>query len=253
LYDLTVRQRHMDLAAAAFPGPNYYEVLRWIHESLQPATYIEIGVRRGISLRAALDETICLAIDPNPMLDGYHPRLARVFTTTSDEFFRRQDVPSLLNAPHFALAFIDGQHLWEQALRDFTNLERYAGRESVILIHDCLPLDEITSARTQSTAFYSGDVWKLALCLQAHRPDLRIATVRTWPTGLCMVTGLDPASRVLTDGYWEFVRRYTPLDYAGYLAFSEKLPRTLENDRDVIDAWLAEARSSHGNEADAGA
>jgi len=243
-YDPRLHRHHRELAAAALPGPAYYEVLRWIHELLQPANYIEIGVAKGISLQAALEGTLCLGIDPSPRVAGTLPQDIRIFTTTSDDFFGQQELPALLGATHFALAFIDGLHLWEQALRDFINLERYAGPDSVVLIHDCLPLDEITSARTQTTAFYSGDVWKLPLCLQEQRPDLRITTVRTWPTGLCMVTHLDPASRVLTAGYEEFVNRYTPLGYAGYQTSAERLPRTIENDRDAIEAWLAGARAT---------
>jgi len=240
-FDDTQRRRHGKLAATLLPGAGYCEVLRWIHEFLRPASYLEIGIRKGESLRIAREGTLCLGIDPHPMIAAEQSRGMRIFEATSDDFFRQQNLPALLGAPHFALAFIDGLHLWEQALRDFINLERYAGPGSVILIHDCLPLDELTSARTRSTAFHTGDVWKLALCLRQERPDLKMTTVRTNPSGLCIVTHLDPASTFLSDRFEELVGRYTHLGFADYQNSGEKLPVPLVNDRDAIAAWLSEA------------
>jgi hypothetical protein len=35
-------------------------------------------------------------------------------------------------------------------------------------------------------------VWKVVVWLRRHRPDLRVATLDVGPTGLAVVTGLDP-------------------------------------------------------------
>src|ERR1051326_9082596 len=139
-----LHEQRLAQVARLFPGPDYYTVLGWIHEILKPANYIEIGVRRGTSLRLKWPETVGIGIDPEPVLDQAPPPTTQLFATTSDEFFQRHRLPELINAPCFVLAFIDGLHLFEQALRDFINLERYAGPGSVILIHDCLPLDEVS-------------------------------------------------------------------------------------------------------------
>ena len=111
---------------------------------------------------------------------------------TSDSFFNTYDLAQVLRTPYFSLAFIDGLHLFEQALRDFIHLERFASHKSIILLHDCLPLDRATSDRIRTTHFYSGDVWKLPMCLKKHAQNLRIATIRTRPTGLCLVSHFDP-------------------------------------------------------------
>jgi len=37
--------------------------------------------------------------------------------------------------------------------------------------------------------------------LRQHRPDLTVVPVNTLPTGVVVVVGLDPASRVLSDRY----------------------------------------------------
>ena len=97
------------------------------------------------------------------------------------------------------LAFIDGMHLFEYALRDFSNLERLCTPHSTILVHDCYPLDRQTADRERTTLFWSGDIWRLILLLKKYRPDLEINVIAAPPTGLGVIRNLDPASRVIAD------------------------------------------------------
>lgn len=92
------------------------------------------------------------------------------------------------------LVFIDGLHLFEQVLRDIAAVEARCTAESVILVHDCLPIDAVTSSRERTTVVWSGDVWKAIPALRSARPDLRIKTLDVAPTGLGVITGLDPSS-----------------------------------------------------------
>ena len=139
-YDDALRDIHVAQASSALPGPDYYTVLGWVHQILRPETYVEIGIRHGDSLRAALPETKCVGIDPEPAIEGPLPPDTRVFAMTSDEFFGSHDLAEVLGAENFSLAFIDGLHLFEQALLDFIHLERFAARQSIVMIHDSLPL-----------------------------------------------------------------------------------------------------------------
>jgi hypothetical protein len=113
------------------------------------------------------------------------------------------------------LAFIDGMHHFEYALRDFMNLERFSNSASTILIHDCLPIDETTADRERSTDVWSGDIWRLILLLREWRPGLQVAVIDSGPTGLGLVRGLDPTSSVLRDHYDEIVAQYISLPYRG--------------------------------------
>src|SRR5437899_765740 len=108
VYDETLHQQHLAQVARLFPGPDYYAVLRWIHEILRPANYVEIGVRRGASFRLKFPETIGVGIDPEPAFDQALPPNSRIFNTTSDRFFEEQKLPEVLGAASVALAFIDG-------------------------------------------------------------------------------------------------------------------------------------------------
>jgi hypothetical protein len=181
-YDLALMARHDQAAARRFPGRDYLAILAEIHRALRPATYLEIGVLWGESLRLALPETRALGIDPDPRTSD-----PRVWRMTSREFFATQSPTAILQGP-IEFAFIDGEHLFEEALADFTAIERHAAPHALIAIHDTVPLNAETASRHRTTEFYTGDVWKLPLYLRIRRPDLHIVTLATRPTGLTLIT-----------------------------------------------------------------
>ncbi len=196
------------------PPIDYYDLLRVIHQDLVPRTYLEIGVRNGDSLTLGLPGTLKIGIDPAPDIrHPLDPRTTRIFAQTSDDFFAAHDVRGLLGGRSLDLAFIDGMHLFEFALRDFINIERLSTPDSVVLVHDCLPIDAVTSARERTTAVWTGDVWKIVMVLKQYRPDLKVTTSDAGPSGLGIITHLDPASTVLTDRLHEIVAKWTPLGH----------------------------------------
>ena len=75
-----------------------------------------------------------------------------------------------------------------EGLRQYRTLLR---PDSIILIHDTLPLDEVTQRPEREKGFYTGDVWKIVPCLRALRPDLEVFTIATPSSGLTVVAGLD--------------------------------------------------------------
>src|SRR5438132_11702385 len=196
---------HHLLAAAELRGENYLTLLARLHRHLQPRTYLEIGVSTGESLALAGPQTDAVGVDPQPRLAHALGPRTRVFAETSDEFFAKRDLRGELGGRPVELAFIDGMHLFEFVLRDFTNVESHCSRQGAILLHDCYPLDELTAARSRTTMFSSGDAWRAVLALKKYRPDLRIATLAAPPTGLAVVRGLDPSSRVLRERYDDIV------------------------------------------------
>jgi tetratricopeptide (TPR) repeat protein len=187
------------LSRILYPGEDYYAVLRRMHDCLQPRSYLEIGVDNGGSIRLAQRPTIAVGIDPAPNLHHAPGSGCKIFQCSSDAYFETRNLRSDMESDEVDFAFIDGLHIFEQALRDFINIERFAGPQTVVAIHDCLPIDPLTAARERHTVFWSGDVWKLPLCLREYRADLKIYLVPTPPTGLCLVRNLDRHSKILTD------------------------------------------------------
>jgi hypothetical protein len=217
------------MARATLPGDDYLAWLARFHEELEPRTYVEIGVDAGRTLSLARPPTLAIGVDP--ALSGAPEFVAptRLFSMESDAFFALPDVAERLGGAPIALAFIDGLHLFEQALRDFIHVERHGARNTVALFHDCLPLDRATSSRTRATGFWTGDVWKIVPILARYRPDLDVFVIPTYPTGLGVVTRLDPRSRVLEERFDEILDAYTPRPWSG-----EALPLVRNDGPDVL-------------------
>ena len=190
------------------PWQPYFGLLDKIHQHLVPRTYAEIGVSLGRSLTLALPGTVSIGVDPAPNLQFPLRRGTRIFNQTSDDFFAQHDLRRLFGGLPLDLGFIDGMHRFEFALRDFINFERASSPGTVLLIHDCLPVDELSAARDQATTIWSGDVWRLILLLRERRPDLDISVIDIAPTGLGLVRRLDPHSTVLSG---KFRRHREPL------------------------------------------
>jgi hypothetical protein len=196
-------------------GEHYLTALRRLHDYLRPKTYLEIGCDKGESL--ALAQCASVAIDPRPQIDakmaiGTKP-LCAFYRMTSDAFFDRYD-PTVILGSRIDMALLDGMHLCEVLLRDFTNTERYSRRNSVIVLHDCLPVEwpmaerwhTRTPIREHHKHSWTGDVWRTALLLKRRRPDLDITAYAVPPTGLVCVTNLSPDSTLLSDAYVDCVR-----------------------------------------------
>jgi len=180
-------------------------VLQTLHDTLQPSLYLEIGVRRGRSL--ALARGPAIGVDPAPELAQALPESTRLFQVASDDFFRDVAAQAMTAPPD--LAFIDGMHLFEYALRDFMHVERLATPTTLVVIDDIYPSHPAQAERNRRTRVWSGDIWKLASCLAELRPDLLLIPLDTAPTGLLLVAGLDPDNRVLWNRYNPIVRRFS--------------------------------------------
>lgn len=229
----------MLLAQLRMPGPNYLGNLAMIHGHLRPRTYVEIGVAEGSSIALAGSATRAIGIDPAPGIRAPLPPNATVFARTSDDFFAQHDLRALLGGLPVDLGFIDGMHLFEFALRDFINLEKHSAAGSTILLDDCWPLEQRAAARERTTQFWSGDVWRILPALRRYRPELRIRTIATAPAGLCVVRGLDPASRVLSDHYEAIVREFGALDFSAFEAQRDAFLGPCANDWESIRQVLA--------------
>jgi hypothetical protein len=194
-------------------GEYYINVLARLHQALRPTTYLEIGTFQGASLEAARCATI--SIDPAFQLASAAPvqnkPFCGLYQQTSDEFFATNNPSAILGGP-LDLAFLDGMHWCEFLLRDFFNTERFCRPDSVIALHDCLPVEAPMAERNGGLAitphrqgWWTGDVWRTLWALRQYRPDLDITVLDAGPTGLVLITGLDPASTLLAEREAEIV------------------------------------------------
>ena len=168
----------------------YLTFLDQLHRRLEPRTYLEIGIRNGDSL--ALCRRRGIGVDPDFSVTTGQPGEISLIRSTSDEYFASIQEASVTPFPGMPvdMAFIDGMHLVEFALRDFINVERYSSDTSLIVFDDILPTDHEMASRDRHTQAWTGDVFKILDVLAITRPDLTLLRVNTQPTGLLLVCGL---------------------------------------------------------------
>jgi len=183
-----------------------HNILANIHQILEPDLYLEIGVDQGISL--SLAKCNAIGIDPRPQLNltSLLGEKTKIITTSSDNFFSNLASIALPQPPD--LVFIDGMHLFEFALRDFINVERFASPTTLVVIDDIHPCHPAQAERVRRTGSWTGDVWKLHKILREYRPELIILDLNAFTTGLLLVAGLDSGNSILTDSYEEIIRCY---------------------------------------------
>lgn len=189
---------------------NRHNFLTGLHGHLRPRSYLEIGINTGKGLARSRTRTI--GVDPSYAIKTEVACDLKLVRATSDDFFARADAMAWFSEGVVDLAFIDGMHLFEYALRDFMNTERASTPAGVIVLDDMLPRSHAEAARKRHTVSWAGDVYKVALVLERYRPDLVVVPLDTAPTGLVLVAGLDPHSTVLTDHYDEIVAEYATPD-----------------------------------------
>jgi len=191
-----------------------HELLRNLHALVRPRTYLEIGVRKGKSLAMSRAKTI--AVDPFYSVDHEILCDLHLVRTTSDEFFARRNPLAHFDQPLIDLAFIDGMHLSEYALRDVINVERYTHAASVIVIDDMLPRSVEEAGRTRQGAAahgaWAGDVYKMVEAFHKLRPDLICLEMDTRPTGTLVLMTPDSSARALADHYDTLVADYVVPD-----------------------------------------
>jgi len=221
-----------------------HDLLEFFHAQLQPYFYFEIGVDQGLSLARARGKALGVDARPKLNLVVELPDTAKVLGMSSDAFFRDCAAQELAITPDFA--FIDGMHLFEFALRDFMNLEKYAAPYTLVGIDDIFPCHPIQAERRRQSGAWTGDVWKIMPVLEKYRPDLTLLTLRCSTTGLLLISGLDPKNRVLEKHYDVILAEYQS-DLAlpdKYLQRSE----SIASDHPVVEELLCVLRHAKNQE-----
>jgi len=224
-----------------FIPPNdkpYRRFIKRLHKNLAFEWYLEIGCRGGRIFEAAQGKTI--AVDPFFRIERNvvktKPEL-HIMQQTSDAFFDGGFLRAI--RAQLSFSFLDGMHLIEYLLRDFINTERHSNPDGVIAIHDCCPYNHDMTTRDLDNApaeAWTGDVWKIIPILQAYRPDLKLTVLGCEPTGLLLVSNLNPRSRKLSSNYDKIIQDWasvTLLDYGTerfFAAFDYTRAHQIEKD-----------------------
>ena len=147
------------------------DVIQTIASIYRPHTYLELGLYHGETFRIV--RPFCkraIGVDVNPIsLDG------EIHTKTTDAFFE------IFN-DKIDMAFIDADHKYESAKKDFENCLSRLNPGGIILMHDVDPIrDELFDFG------YCGDSYRLIDDLEA-REDINVITLPVHEEGLCIIT-----------------------------------------------------------------
>lgn len=209
LVQSNVLQKSVEPEAEIMQGEiNYLKVLNKLHTDINPKLYLEVGVREGDSLQ--LSNAKSIAIDPSPSINFELNENHNLYKITSDDFFEFYAKDILKEK--IDLAFIDGMHLFEFALRDFMNIEKYSKPNGIIVVDDIYPNHFIQAKRKRSSLVWTGDIWKLQACLEKYRPDLKVIALNTFPAGTLIVGNLNPNDKVLEKNYNEIVAEFKDIE-----------------------------------------
>jgi Methyltransferase domain len=183
------------------PRMTRHELLEGLHKKTRPRTYLEIGIRTGRSM--VLSRCRSIGVDPMFKIDNPIHCDVQLIKATSDDFFAGDAPLAHFEGVPVDLAFIDGMHLSDFALRDFINIEPYMADTGVVVLDDVLPRNGLEAARDRKTEPWTGDVYKVVEILRRRRPDLVVLLVNTAPTGTAIVVGVEQTSTLLRDVYTE--------------------------------------------------
>ena len=205
----------------AYQGMHYTDALGQLALKRGVSRYFEIGVQAGRNLARIPCDT-AIGVDPSYQLTqnvAHNKKKVILFQMTSDRYFSDVDTAAEARGT-IDLAFLDGMHLFEYLLRDFYNTERICSPRSLIALHDCMPLSSGMAGRNEQQVarevkgtnferFWTGDVWKIVPILKKYRPDLKVVLLDCPPTGLVLISNLDPSSNFLSENYLEIVREFS--------------------------------------------
>lgn len=176
-----------------------HEFLKALHNLVKPRSYVETGIDRGRSI--TLSRVPSIGIDPAFRVDAEILADVQLARTTSDEFFARKHPVDHLPGGVVDLAFIDGMHLAEYALRDYLAIERFTKPTSVLVFDDMLPRSTEEAARNRITTSWTGDVYKVTQALRDLCPELIVLEVDTKSTGVVVVLLPNAGRKGVLPGY----------------------------------------------------
>lgn len=167
---------------------NRYEMLTKLHELIRPRAYLEIGVQTGASLQLALGADKVVGVDPDYSLLTYDVNRDHVHLveTTSDAFFAAE--PSFVDPETgestLDLVFIDGMHRVENVGRDLFNAAGLSHLNTVLVLDDVLPRNNVEAGRDMIPGDWTGDVYKIIRVLRQADYRAQFWLVDTFPTGM---------------------------------------------------------------------
>jgi predicted O-methyltransferase YrrM len=128
-----------------YSGPDnpydYYRFLYQFARKYKPALTLEIGTYRGVSAAAfatgnPAGQVVTIDINPQSLLDVQAMPLSNVVALTCDSF--TFDWKALKGDAPIDLLYIDGDHTYDRALREYCRYRKFMRTGGIIIVDDIL-------------------------------------------------------------------------------------------------------------------
>jgi hypothetical protein len=189
------------------------ELLNYLAFKYHLESYLEVGVQNK---RSNFEKIICKnkwGVDPDPG--------AEVIQMTSDNFFsvytRGFPGPDKAEDQYFLkfdLVFIDGLHHAEQVKKDFDNALACLNAGGFIVLHDCLPVEEIHAKVPRESKVWNGDTYRFCFHFLFNYSGLKMYIVdidqgcavshKSHPLSIPIELALDMQEHKMEDIDWQF-------------------------------------------------
>jgi len=158
---------------------HHSDFISYLANIYRPNVYVELGLYDGETLSKVypyVGQAYGIDIKKNPVLDALNSKSnIDIFYTDTDTFFSRFN-------NKIDMIFIDADHKFESAKRDFDNALRLLNDNGVILMHDTDPISNF-----YINPQYCGDSYKIVELLENNN-DVNIVTLPILEAGLSIIT-----------------------------------------------------------------
>lgn len=199
------------------------DIINYLIEQNQYVNYLEIGLDNPNKNYTKIKIENKESVDPYISSDhsnGFDMPINSItqklieenltYRMTSDDFFKQ-------NKKEYDIIFIDGLHTKEQVAKDIINSLKILKPNGKIVVHDCLPTQELHQKVPRQTAYWNGDVWRTI-------PELKNLNI-TFHTvdcdeGCCVIDYIDNAFNL------EYVENWC-YNWADYVNNKKELLNTI--------------------------
>lgn len=153
-------------------GLDHIGIVTELTRQLNPSIYVELGCGEGETINRVVEyigKAIGVDHDDNAR---FLDKRVEFYHTTTDLFFETIKDSLLID-----MLFIDANHDYAQALKDFINFSSIVNDNGIILMHDTFPIDE-----NHTLNWRCSDVWRVASHIRKnYSKDFEIVTLPIHP------------------------------------------------------------------------
>lgn len=157
-------------------GPNFHHknLIKEIVRLTGCETYLELGLYDGETFENIFPHVKrAIGVD---IKDVRKQQLGEFHLMTTDKFFKTFN-------DKVDVAFIDADHCYESAKKDFQNVLARLNQFGIIIMHDSDPV-----SKKYTDPGYCGDSYKMIDFIHKNHPELNVLTLPVTETGISIIT-----------------------------------------------------------------